>query len=206
MLSLRLKTIADLVDKDSVIADVGTDHAYLPIYLIKENIIKKAIASDISPKVIENAQKNVQKYHLEDQISLYISDGLKKIKENYNFLVIAGMGSSTIKKILSNQNLPNKIIIQSNNNLAELRKFMNQLNYKIVIERVIFDSRYYSIIKYTKQKEKLTEEEILFGKSNNIEYFSYLKEKYQQLYIKSKNKQFSYYIQVLNKIIEKRPD
>lgn len=206
MLSLRLKTIADLVDKDSVIADVGTDHAYLPIYLIKENIIKKAIASDISPKVIENAKKNVQKYHLEDQISLYISDGLKNIKEDYNFLVIAGMGSSTIKKILSNQNLPNKIIIQSNNNLAELRKFMNQLNYKIVIEKVIFDSRYYSIIKYTKQKEKLTEEEILFGKSNNIEYFSYLKEKYQQLYIKSKNKQFSYYIQVLNKIIEKRPD
>ena len=63
MLSLRLKTIASLVKKDAKVLDIGTDHAYLPIFLQKNHLCKKVIASDISENALANAKANVEKYH-----------------------------------------------------------------------------------------------------------------------------------------------
>ena len=81
---------------------------------------------------------------------------------------------------------------------------MNDLGYKIDQEVVVFENKkYYSIIKYVKGKEALTKEELLFGKSKNKEYFTYLSQKYLDLYNKSKNEKFKDYCTTLEKIIEK---
>ncbi|MEG1506568.1 MAG: class I SAM-dependent methyltransferase, partial [Bacilli bacterium] len=113
----RIISLACLVDKDSSVLDIGTDHAYLPIYLIKNNICKNVTASDISKNVLEYSKKNIIKYNMEDKIKLVLSDGFSNITDEFDIAVIAGMGFNTIKKILDTDKLPNKLIIQCNNDL-----------------------------------------------------------------------------------------
>lgn len=206
MLSLRLKTIVKLVDKEASVVDIGTDHAYIPIYLVQNNITNDCLATDISPKVLEYAKKNIKDNHLEDIISLKVSDGFKNIDRLYDIAIIAGMGASSIIDILKGDNIPNTLIIESNNNLGKLRRFINDLGYKIEKEIVIYDKKYYSIIKYIKKREILSEEEILFGKSNNLDYYRYLLNKYQKIYDMSGKEEHQKYIAMLESIIEKIPE
>ena len=207
MLTKRLKTIADLVPNNASVIDIGTDHAYLPIYLYQENITSSITASDISPKVLASSLENLKKYNLDTKIPLILSNGFESITKKYDVAIIAGMGTHTIKSILSNPNIPNTLIIQSNNDHYELRLFLNTLDYKIVKEIVIKDkNHYYDIIMYQKGKETLTKSELLFGKSNNLEYYTYLLNKYQNIYAKSHNKTYLEYINILKSLIEKIPE
>ena len=207
MITKRLKAIADLVPRNTSVIDIGTDHAYIPIYLYQKNITTDISASDISSKVLASSLENLKKYNLETKINLIHSDGFASINKTFDVAIIAGMGTHTIKKILNISNIPDILIIQSNNNHSELRKFVMNLGYKIDKELVIYDNKhFYIIIKYIKGKETLTNAEILFGKSNNLEYYNYLKEKYQAIYTKSNNSKYLEYIDILNSIIEKIPD
>ncbi len=181
MLSLRLKTIASLVKKDAKVLDIGTDHAYLPIFLQKNHLCKSAIASDISPNALANAKTNVEKYHAD--IKLYLSDGLNNIDDDYDTIIISGMGSLSICNILKDKELPNDIILSSNNNMYELRTFMNKIGYRIVQEVIVKDmGKYYDIIAYEKGSEKLDDTTLRFGKSNNREYYNYLYAKELEIY------------------------
>lgn len=196
----RIQAIASLVDANSKVVDIGTDHAYLPIYLYQNNITKFITASDISKEVLKYSAKNLIKNNLEDKIELIESDGFKNLSGKYDIAIITGMGSSTIKKILSVKNLPKKIIVCSHNNIPGLRIFINSIGYKIEKEIIVKEKEiYYDIIKYTKGKENLTEEDILLGKSNNLEYFNYLLSKYKILFSKSKDLKYLKYINVIEK-------
>ena len=204
MISKRLKAIASLIDKNSKVIDIGTDHAYLPIFLYNNKITTKITATDVSEKVLENSFKNLTKNELENKIKLIKSDGFNNVCEKYDIAVIAGMGAHTIIKILNSSNLPDKLIIQSNNNIDILRKNMNELNYKIDKEIAILDkNKYYNIIKYEKGNEKLNNNQLLFGKSNNKNYYKYLLEKNNILYEKTKNEKYLSNITNLQNIIEK---
>lgn len=177
MVSNRIKTIASLVDAKDSILDIGTDHALLPIFLIKNNIVSIADGSDISNKVLSNAKENVFKYNLEDKINLYLSDGVKQIDiSKYNTLIITGMGFSTIKSIIDNADLKHidKLIIQSNNNLDELRKYLNEISFSIVDEICLKDKDInYDIIVSHKGKQSLSEQEYMCGiyKNDNKWYY-----------------------------------
>lgn len=207
MISIRLKTIASLIDYNSSVIDIGTDHAYLPIYLYLHNITKNITATDVSSNVLKISLKNLQKFNLENKIKLIKSDGFKNIIQRYDIAVVAGMGTYNIIKILNKSDIPNTLILQSNNNHYLLRLHFNSLGYKIEKEIAIYDdNHYYIIIKYVKESEVLTTEELLFGKSNNLKYYLYLKNKYQILYERAKDQKFLDYISILNKIIEKIPE
>ena len=177
MVSNRIKAIASLVDAKDTILDIGTDHALLPIFLIKNNIVSIADGSDISNKVLSNAKENVFKYNLEDKINLYLSDGVKQIDiSKYNTLIITGMGFSTIKSIIDNADLKHidKLIIQSNNNLDELRKYLNEISFSIVDETCLKDKDInYDIIVCHKGKQSLSEQEYACGiyKNDNKWYY-----------------------------------
>lgn len=205
-ISKRLKTIASLVTPQKKVIDIGTDHAYLPIYLYLNNITKNITASDISPHVLESSLNNLQKYNLEKKINLIKSDGFRNVDEIFDIAVITGMGTYTIINILNTKNIPDTLIIQSNNDYYLLRKHLNYLGYKIEKEIALYENKhYYIIIKFIKEKEFLTDEELLFGKSNNLQYYDYLKNKYIKLYEKSRDEKFLKYIDMLNSIIEKIP-
>ena len=105
MLNLKLKTIANLVNKNDTVIDIGCDHAYLAIYLKKEKLCKKVYASDISGNVINIAKKNIKDNNV--QIDIFLSDGFKNISNNdINTAIISGMGASTILNIVK---MPQKI-------------------------------------------------------------------------------------------------
>ncbi len=190
----RLQTIVDLVPKNSKVIDIGTDHAYVPIYLYLNNITKNITATDISSNVLKQTYNNLKKYNLEDKIKLIQSNGFKNVLEPFDLAVIAGMGTHTIIDILKTKNLPKTLIISSNNDHHILREYLNSINYTLSKEIAILDNnKYYLIMYYTFGKENLTKEEILFGKSNNIEYFNYLSNLY------SKYPKYRKYLELLEK-------
>lgn len=126
-LDSRLMAIADLVRKDKVFADIGTDHAYLPVYLVENRIINCAIAADLRVGPLENAKETVVSHNLSDKIELRLSDGLDNFSENeVQEIAVAGMGglliSSFIERTdwLKNSNV--HLILQPMTHIEELRK------------------------------------------------------------------------------------
>ena len=197
---IRIKALAGLVDKDTKLVDIGTDHALLPIYLYENNITRNIVGSDISSNALEFAKNNLLKHNLDNKIKLVVSDGFKNLDEKFDTAVISGMGTDTIKKILDINDLPNKLIISSHKNAHELRIFMQKKGYKIVEEITLKENNiFYDIIKYEKGKEVLNNFDILVGKSNNEEYRKYILEKYKLIYAKSKNEKYLKYIEIIEK-------
>ena len=127
----RIETIASLVDNDALVVDIGTDHAYLPIYLYENDITKNIVASDISSNALLFAKNNLEKHNLRGKIKLVVSDGFKNLDECFDIAIISGVGTETIKKILDNEVLPNKLILSSHKNVSDLREYMFKIGYKI---------------------------------------------------------------------------
>lgn len=197
---IRIKALASLVDKDSRLVDIGTDHALLPIYLYENEITKKVTGSDISSNALEFAKNNLKKHNLSDKIKLIVSDGFTNLNDEYDTAVISGMGTDTIKKILDRENLPKKLIISSHKNVDKVRLFMNKKGYKIIKEITLKDNDiYYDMIKYEKGIETLSNYDILVGKSNDTEYKLYILDKYKRIHKKSKNDKYLEYINIIER-------
>nr|WP_300002236.1 class I SAM-dependent methyltransferase [Tissierella sp.] len=163
ILSDRLMKIADFVKKDSSIVDVGTDHGYVPIYLVENNICKKVIASDISRDSLSKTVEMVEKKKLEEFIESRVGDGLTVIKPfEVNGAIMAGMGGILIEKILKkDKEITDSIdyfIFQPMIAAKELRQYLIENNFTIVDEELSKDgSKFYEIILAKKGKEALRE-------------------------------------------------
>lgn len=180
MLSERLKAIADMIDVQDKVIDIGCDHGLLDIYLTKYKNIS-CTASDINQNALNMAIANIKKYKLD--IQTVLSDGLDNLNVDDNtVIVISGMGTNTILKILENKKSlqAKKIIIQSNNNLYDLRKEITK-KFKIINEIAIYErKKYYVIIQLEKGHKKYTNFELYFGPiilKNNNNYLNYIIEK-----------------------------
>jgi len=188
MNSKRLLAIASFIEKDDTLVDVGCDHAYLDIYLVKNNLCRKVIASDISEGALSQARINIKKYKLSKKIDVVLSNGLDNIDcSKLNTIVISGMGTQTILNILKSDKIKNikKIIIQSNNNLTELRIAMSKKGYTIEREVAVFENnKFYCIILFKPNKKRLSLSDILIGKYNadNLYYYKHLYEKNKKIY------------------------
>lgn len=141
-ISRRLLKCAEMVTPNSKIADIGTDHAYLPIYLALNNKISYAIASDLRIGPLENAISNIKNFNLENIIETRISDGLKNIIENeVDEVVIAGMGGNVIINILEECKWENKLnkefILQPMKYESNLRRYLSEKGYKIKKESAV---------------------------------------------------------------------
>jgi len=165
-LTKRLETICSLVDSGSNVIDIGCDHGLIDIYLTQNNN-NKCIASDINENALEFAKNNIKKYHLEDKISTVISDGLENIDiPSNNTIIICGMGTTTILKILNNSKTKkiDNLIVQSNNDLYLLRKSVTKLGFYIEKDIKIEDKNiFYTIIKFKKGYKKYKYYEYLYG-------------------------------------------
>ncbi len=205
MISQRLKEICDFLSPYDSIIDIGCDHAYVCIEMSRRGC-QKILATDIHEGALKIANENILKEGLEKKIEMARSDGLKNISTKlYNAIVIAGMGTSTIKHILKEKEkleTIETIILQSNNDLRDLREFMNRMNYKLTREKVIREkNHYYTIMKYTKGIQDLQEIELEFGlfSKENKEYYEHLRKHYQTL-LKKINQKNSKYSEIKNKL------
>ena len=162
ILNNRLKTCALMVQTGAKLADIGTDHAYLPVWLAKNNMIKHAIAADIKKGPLEMAKRNIEKYSLEDKVETRLSDGLEKINENeVDNIVIAGMGGELIASIISKapwlKNSSKNLVLQPMSMAKELRNFLRNENFEIKEEIAVIDSKR----AYTVMRAMYTENNIL---------------------------------------------
>ncbi len=167
-ISKRLKEISNFIDENDKIIDIGCDHALLDIYLKEKYQNISIIASDIHEGALKMARKNLEKHEMEDKIDLRLGDGLTVANPNeYNCIIISGMGYYNIVKILSDQSKlenANKIIIQSNTDVVKLRKYIIKLGYKITREKLVEDNDIiYTIIQFQKGIEKYDYRQIYFG-------------------------------------------
>lgn len=168
-LSKRLKRIAKHVDKCESIADIGTDHGYIPIYLVKEGVCESAIASDINKGPIEKAKINVAFEGVSDKVKCLLGPGLKPLKVGeVNGVILAGMGGNLTRDILlADMDKVKKydfLILQPAQNPEVLREFLYKNDYEILNEDLIEDEgRFYELfkVKYNKDSEKLIFEDKL---------------------------------------------
>lgn len=137
---------ARLVRGGGVLADVGTDHAYLPVWLIQNGIIDRAIACDIREMPLKNACETVKKYKLEDKIVLRLSNGLDAVlPDEADEFVFAGMGGTLISNMIARapwlKNKDKHLVLQPQTKARELRSFLCGEGYEILGERAVFEGR-----------------------------------------------------------------
>ena len=198
-ISKRLNTIADMIKPSSRVIDVGCDHGLLSIYLDLEKNCN-CLASDVNSNALENAKSNIIKYNAK-RVDTLLTDGIENIDiSDDDIIVIAGMGTSTIKHILEDKKLSNTLIISSNNQLYELRKYIISLGYKIEDEKYVLDhQKHYVIIKFIKGNCKYSKLDLQYGPivKNDNEYLLY--ELNKQVNIKNRITNSSFIVKFKNK-------
>ena len=168
-LSKRLKVVADYIDDNSKVIDIGCDHGLLSIYLVNNKKNIKVIASDINDNALSSARSNIKEYKLEDKIDIRLGKGLEVVSpEEIDTIVIAGMGSNTIVGILKyakdKLKYVDNIIIQSNTDLYFLRKNITKLGYYIEDETLVEDKNIiYTVIKFKKGTRRYNYKELYLG-------------------------------------------
>lgn len=170
-LSARMEAIASMVTKGYRLADIGTDHGYLPIALTARGHVPSAIAMDINEGPLEAAQKHIRQRGLEDRIQIRRSDGLENLKQGEaDSIVIAGMGGALMLRILSEgaSRLAGvrELILSPQSEIPLVRRSMCQAGYEIAEERMVADAgKYYVILRLVPAScsQTLTEEEAAFG-------------------------------------------
>ena len=211
-ISNRLKSLTKYLFNDDIIMDVGCDHALLDIYLVQAGLAKKIYVCDVNPNALQNGINNIEKYDLVDKVIPILGFGIERANEyNINTLVISGMGSSNIIEILSGPNtaLIYKLVLQSNNNHYELRKYLTSIGFNIVEEEIVPDSKkeYINIVALRDYKNtKYTEIEYEFGpiltkKKENLEYYKKLKESLEDIVLKNNSDETREKIKMLSSII-----
>ena len=174
-LSKRLQAVADMITPGNITADIGTDHAYIPIYLIENNIVPKAFAMDINVGPLNIAAAHVDSYGFNDKITLRLSDGLNALGENEaETVVIAGMGGALEIKILSSNmkvvNNLRELILQPQSEFKKFREFLINEGFFIQDENMVLDEgKFYPMLKVlppsaNKKNENWSDTELYYGK------------------------------------------
>lgn len=152
-LTPRLQAIADRVPAGSRLADIGTDHAYLPVWLLLNGVVDRAIAADLRPGPLERARETAQRYGVEERVDLRLCDGLSSIRaEEVDVIAIAGMGGDTIQAILTADPWAREktLLLQPMTGHPELRRWLGEQGYTIRQEQIAQEGkRLYSVWEVT---------------------------------------------------------
>ncbi|MEE1056517.1 MAG: Nif3-like dinuclear metal center hexameric protein [Acutalibacteraceae bacterium] len=191
----RLALCADFVRNGSRVADIGTDHAYLPVWLCKNNIAKNAIAADINPAPLQHGIQTIEKYNAQDMVTTCLSNGLEKINPNdIDDIIIAGMGGELIVSILNNapwiKDSKYHLILQPMTKAEILREYLYNNSFDIECEKTaLAENKLYTVMSvfYTGIVEGNTRLRKYYGKINPME---------------SRNN-YEYIIKVANSLIKK---
>ncbi len=169
-LSKRLLALYQMVEKGSIVADIGCDHAQLSIALVQNGICEHAYACDLREQPLKRAKEAILQAGLEKQITPCLRNGLDQLEKDVDTVIIAGMGYDTITAILSAhpQELHGnrRFIIQSNKHVDKLRQWISDHHYTIIKEDIVAEDHFYEIVCFTCQAHQpYQEDEILFGVS-----------------------------------------
>ena len=152
-LSERLKAVTKLVTPGSRVADIGTDHGYVPVYLILTGTAMSCIAMDVRKGPLMHAQEHIEASGLEDVIQTRISDGLANLQDgDADTIICAGMGGKLMQKLLRDTDPAQKgikeMILQPQSECREFRRFLRQSGYCFLAEEMILEEgKFYPMMK-----------------------------------------------------------
>lgn len=175
-----------------IIADIGTDHAYIPIKLMEEGIAERVIASDIKKGPVEIAKQNIEKYNMNTKIEVRLGEGLSVLNKNEaDTIIIAGMGGEMIEAILrGNTDIAKKalLVLQPMNSQYELRKYLINNGYIIIDEDIAIEGfKVYNILIVKSGCGKPFENDIEYHIPKYLcghKYFKYLYNKKRREFIR----------------------
>ena len=170
MISKRLELVASFVPQGSVLLDVGSDHAYLPIELVERDQIEGAIAGEVVEGPYQSAVKNVESHGLKEKIQVRLANGLAAFEEadQVSVITIAGMGGRLIATILEEglDKLASvqRLILQPNNREDDLRIWLQDHSFQIVAESILEEAgKFYEILVVEAGQMKLSASDVRFG-------------------------------------------
>ena len=197
-LSKRLTAVADMITAGNSIADIGTDHGYIPIYMAQKGLTLKAIAMDVNAGPLERACDNIKRYGVEKIVSTRLSDGLKKLNPGEaESIIIAGMGGLLTIRILSDcpdvRNSAKELILSPHSDVNLVRRYLADNNFCITDENIVLeDDKFYFIIRAHAGSMKLNDEveewygQILLSDRNEILHQYLIREEAKRLTIRQK--------------------
>ena len=154
-----MKAVASMVTPGNVLADIGTDHGYVPISLVQRKKIKKAIAMDVNNGPLQRAKEHIAECQLEEYIETRLSDGVQKLGVGeVDSILIAGMGGELVMHIISDGmevcRNAKELILQPQSELGKVRKFLRENNFEIIDEDMIIEEgKYYPMMKVVPVEE-----------------------------------------------------
>ena len=207
-LSERLKLVAEFVSEGYRLADIGTDHGYVPIALVKEGKTPYALAMDINKGPLERANEHIKEYALIDKIETRLSNGLDKLKiGEADSVLIAGMGGALTVRILSDGNKVLKdikeIILSPHSEIYLVREYLVNNNYKIIEEEMVCDmEKYYTVIKAVPcdELESINQKREYDCDNNNYLYGKLLIDKKSNILLEYLEKEKAQYEKILSSI------
>ena len=190
-LSKRLKAIADMVEEKTS-ADIGTDHGYLPIYLVKEKGLEKVIACDVNKGPLKKAEENISAFNVGDRIQTRLGNGLEKVSPGeVECITISGMGGMLIISILKDGietvKSAGRLILQPQHDIPRVREYIMSIGFKIDKEDMLIDEgKYYTVISAVKGEDTAYSNiELMFGRklieTKNIYLKKYLDHRMKKL-------------------------
>lgn len=183
--SQRLQVVASFVPAGSKLLDVGSDHAYLPIFLLEKGLISSAIAGEVVKGPFESALKNVSEFALAEKIDVRLANGLAAFdpSDQVNAISICGMGGRLIAEILEagkeKLTTVDRLILQPNNREDDLRRWLQTNHFQIVAESIMSENdKYYEIIVAEPGQQVMDAKELRFGPILGLEKTQIFKEKW----------------------------
>lgn len=160
-LSKRMRTVSNMVSQGNTLADIGTDHAYVPISLVQQGRVPHAIAMDINRGPLERANEHIAENNLSEYIETRLSSGVQKLSPGeVDSIVIAGMGGELIMQILLEGaavcQSAKELILQPQSDVQKVRQFLRKHGYKFVDEDMVFeDGKYYPMMRVIPGKDDI---------------------------------------------------
>lgn len=176
-LSRRMEQVMAMVQPCRTVADIGCDHGYVAMELVRRGIAKQAIAMDVRQGPLSRAIENVRKEQLEDRIECRLSDGLQNLQpEEADAIVIAGMGGPLIIELLTagRQKLTavQTLVLQPQSEIPKVRRYLHRNGWKIAKEAMLKeDGKYYTVMQVKPGKEA-------YATTEEYRYGAYLLERY----------------------------
>lgn len=219
ILTNRLSAVSELVRNNRKTVDVGTDHGYLPAFLVIEGKTDCAVAADIGTGPLDNAKKTIEKYGLGEKIKTVLSNGLQNIDRDTEEIIIAGMGGTLISEILSaaewikNENI--HLVLQPMTHSYDVRRFLCENGFYIDSENFCTDDgRYYVVLSAYYNGENNSKDDFYYyfgdavsiNTENEKEYIKkqagYIRNRFEGLMKSGKDEDADYFKAILEKIEE----
>ena len=169
VLSQRLREAAALLTPGNRLADIGTDHGFVPIFLVEEGTIPSAVAMDVNPGPLQRAREHIKEHGLEDRIRTRLSDGLSALGEKEaDTILIAGMGGELSVRILRQGaealREVRELVLQPQSEIAAVRRYLEKSGWRIVKERIVLeDGKYYQMMRCVPGQMKLDDAQAKYG-------------------------------------------